>query len=466
MTKTAKIVIPSITIALAAALAGSISGTVAWYQYSTRANVAYLGTSGGTSGNLQMRIKGTDKWITRLTVSDIDTYLHNSGFATKLMPITAGAVDKDGALPSDFYVNPVAGRGPYAKWLKASTTNYVQIPLELRYVERDGVYTGVNGDGQKFDEQEVARDVYLSDLLIQEDRLNEEGKSDLSDAIRFHISSYQTEVKIDSETSEMVLDDNNQPIYVAKAGSSINRLISKNGGTTIVEGKLDLDGDGELDKGYVGGDDKYGDFGRDDLVDIIYGKNFPYTMPDPEDPEADPIPTPALKQTAYHARKNNFDLVNKENASYYDAENVEQVEEEDIYPAVVKSNTANLDLEKLSYTPRPIVDENDPEAEPIQQAPVSKKIGTTIENDPNPVVLDDGDEETEDISFHVNNYLNIVITIWVEGWQKFDYELPENELLEENPAEEKISSIWNATYAFSSFDVGFEFGVDSDANTL
>ena len=38
-----KVIVPTLAIAIGAAIAGSISGTVAWYQYSTRVNVAYLG---------------------------------------------------------------------------------------------------------------------------------------------------------------------------------------------------------------------------------------------------------------------------------------------------------------------------------------------------------------------------------------------------------------------------------------
>ena len=37
------IIIPALMMAVGLGLVGSISGTVAWYQYSTRVNVAYLG---------------------------------------------------------------------------------------------------------------------------------------------------------------------------------------------------------------------------------------------------------------------------------------------------------------------------------------------------------------------------------------------------------------------------------------
>ena len=51
-----KIVVSALAIAMGAALAGSISGSVAWYQYSTKAAVQFTGTSIGTEGRLQVKL--------------------------------------------------------------------------------------------------------------------------------------------------------------------------------------------------------------------------------------------------------------------------------------------------------------------------------------------------------------------------------------------------------------------------
>ncbi len=51
---TKKLVVSSLAVAMGAALVGSISGTVAWYQYSTRVTAQLSGTSAGTSRNLQI----------------------------------------------------------------------------------------------------------------------------------------------------------------------------------------------------------------------------------------------------------------------------------------------------------------------------------------------------------------------------------------------------------------------------
>ena len=70
-----RIIIPAMSLLVGAALAGSVSSTIAWYQYSTRANVAYLGTSAGTSGNLKIRIRGQNDWGTRLEIDDVNAYI-------------------------------------------------------------------------------------------------------------------------------------------------------------------------------------------------------------------------------------------------------------------------------------------------------------------------------------------------------------------------------------------------------
>lgn len=223
-----RIIVPALTLLASLTLAGSISGTIAWYQYSTRASGAFKAISGGTTGNLQLRLNGGE-WLTRLTINDVANYLSANDLGQEVKPITSGNMDKDDALPANFYRNPIAGKGEYSKWEKADETNYVSLPLELRFVEND---------------KNIAKDVYLSDLYIAADASNGTEKKDLSDAIRFHISS-------------------------GEGTNQINRLISKKGETIATEGALDLDGDGKNDQAYSG--NKYGFDDGDQLTDIVYG---------------------------------------------------------------------------------------------------------------------------------------------------------------------------------------------------
>ena len=249
-----KIIIPALTLLVGSALAGSVSSTIAWYQYSTRTTAAYIGTSAGTSGNLKMRIRDyaghtgfANDWdTTNIAYNDVATYLGEK----IIEPITTGAMGKDDALPQEnsaplFYANPVAGFGPLDQWNKAKAANYVVLPLELRFISSNGTAT-----------EDLAKNVYLTDLLIQEDyRDTANSKKDLSSAIRVHVSAYQSN----------------------DAAHAKNFLISKDGGSIKVVDKLDLDGKPGYDKDYSGDTTgaEYG-FGSDPAsvgTDILYGAN-------------------------------------------------------------------------------------------------------------------------------------------------------------------------------------------------
>lgn len=412
-----RIVIPTLSICLGAAIVGSISGTVAWYQYSTRVSAAYLGTSAGTSGNLKLRIKGSntatdDKWSTSLTHTDIgnyiDAYLEEKNLKQDIMPITSGNMTEDAAIktynaaadpdndPVDmkplFYKNPVRSYTesvPYDgdAWIKADESMYVQIPLELCYVEYDGKPTSSTNSEDK---EYLAKDVYISDLLIQEDYQNKANGNDfvdLSSAVRVHISSSYKE-KVEDQ-------------LVAKTN---NKLISKNGGTILTEGYLDLDGDGKTDTVTVGTDSgaAYG-FGGDTVdknVTYGYGTQKAYKA--------------AVGDTIDGSYKNlTGETVN-----------------EKVYPAVAKSLTNSV-----------VLDENDLTFNKGDVA-TSKSIGKTIG-----YKADDANYEQE--------YLEVVLTIWLEGWQTLPAPTPDDE--------NAVSSIWSkGDFIGSMFDVGIQFAVQAE----
>ena len=344
-----KIIIPAATLLIGLALAGSATSTIAWYQYSTRTNVAYLGTSAGTSGNLQVKIRdyngiGGD-WGTRLEYSDVDTYLSSK----KIAPVTTGAMAKDAALPVDdqqalkFYSNPVAGFGPLSQWKRATAANYVVLPLSLRYVERDGVKEN------SVDDKNIAKDVYLSDLLIQNDYSNAASeKRDLSSAIRVHLSVYQGTDKANAK----------------------NFLISNVGGETETVSELDLDGTPGADKDYsqegAPAGAEYGFGGEYNAPTIKYG----------EVPGAT-----STKQVSYA--------------------------KDDVVVSGAKTNAS-------------FASDN------------TKKLGSTVAGS--------------------DSYLNIDVTIWVEGWQK----------LPKSSTDETLDAIWSADFIGSKFDVGMQFAVQAE----
>ena len=69
-----KISISALAICTTASIVGAITGTVAWFQYSTRAQVAYTGTTVHCSQNLRISLDG-NTWKTELQSSDTQNYL-------------------------------------------------------------------------------------------------------------------------------------------------------------------------------------------------------------------------------------------------------------------------------------------------------------------------------------------------------------------------------------------------------
>ena len=233
--KKKSIIIPAFALLIGASLAGSISGTVAWYQYSTRVQTAYVGVSGGKSGNLQISLDNGSTWHSRLTYTDIDNYLQTNAIGQKLIPVTSGDMGKDDELPTKLYSNPIVGRAAYDDWEQAVANNYVSIPLRVRYVER-------TKDGNQ---DYLAKKLYLSDITIQKDtaiNVQNADQLNISEAVRVHVDC-----------------------------GGLRHLISLNGGETLTNGKLDLDADTHADKAYDGSDKRYG-FDGGTLEEITYGE--------------------------------------------------------------------------------------------------------------------------------------------------------------------------------------------------
>ena len=374
-----KIIIPAFALLIGVGLAGSITGTAAWYQYSTKVNGAYVGASGGASGNLNMRIRQdgqgvNDGWTTFISKETMKSYLEGKGFAKNILPVTPGNLTKDSdlSLGADgnpvMYANPIAGRAAYENWKKASKQNYIVIPLQLRYVERDGVKE--NG----VDEKNLAKEVFLSDLVLEQPNADASAHNDISEALRFHISAYDSS---------------------AASPTKLSRLISKKGGTTVTNGKLDLDGDGNPDVARAS--DKYG---FDEVVDV-----------------ATPINYGNGQQVSYIAEPASAPISGRE---YYNEQNVATADG-DVYSMIPESREGkigdDLDDDSLEY-----------------DTGASKSIGSTFE----------GDEK----------FLNVDITIWVEGWQKF-------KAIDD---EDAYSSIWNKKYIDAAFNIGFEFAINAEAD--
>lgn len=221
-----KLITSAMLTLIGASMVGSVAGTVAWYQYSTRASAAYVGTSTKCSEKLQVVVgteaeaatKNDTEWQTALSHSDILDYIanqdgQNNTTAGQVTPVTAGNQKRDAAL-NTLKAHPVYNYPAYSAWQNAAVTDYVTFPLTFRVVDVDGA-----SDTSKLAQD---MDLYLQDLLIQADKNNPTAKGDISDAIRVHFATTET-----------------TPKYW---------LFSNKGETIDTCGELDLDGDGKDDE--------------------------------------------------------------------------------------------------------------------------------------------------------------------------------------------------------------------------
>lgn len=213
-----KIIIPVAAIAMGVALVGSISSTLAWYQYSTKAQAAYIGTSVGQSENLEIQRKD-EHWVTNLTSSEVEKLAGADVKAKNIIPVTPrivgdGNLGKDAALSATTFENSIeTGVAGYGDQRGDVETNYVQFTLKIHYKQLDS------------QPSYKAKKLKLADLTIMENASAASENGDLYKAVRVHFS----------------------------AGES-NRLYANNGVstdetiTTVTHGNLDTDNNGDFDK--------------------------------------------------------------------------------------------------------------------------------------------------------------------------------------------------------------------------
>ena len=228
MKKPNKIVLSSLIALVGFTVASSVTSSVAWFQYATRASVAYTGTSAHCSKLLNISVDGGTNWGTDIRSDSLPT--------AKFAPITTGEQDKDSALPtqtvvteyeedgvtpkttvtkSRFYASPDYRQGLYSNWLIAEDDNYLQFEVLIKLADVDENY---GTSSQKY----LANDVYLTDLTIQNT-----GSNDLAESVRVHFAS-------------TYYDNNGDEQHK-------NFLFAKTVTSTEVGGLLDVNDDGKQD---------------------------------------------------------------------------------------------------------------------------------------------------------------------------------------------------------------------------
>ena len=244
-----------------AAFVGSISGSLAWWAYSTRASVSYQGTSVTTSEQLQIGLKldatsdNIDTVISSLTTLGLveDTELANTNyryiFANAGSGLTATVIktylEKEGLYATD-ELAPVTTRtytegsdlhlyesliqGDALNNTTADKSKYVHIPFVFRIIKLNAVSTD--------DKYAGGRKIYLSKAIAEAS--NDNPSSKIQNAIRVHFNN--------GTASEQ---------FILNAGDTTTTDASQM--YTNVAGCLDLDGDGYYDNN-GGTEIMYGDY--------------------------------------------------------------------------------------------------------------------------------------------------------------------------------------------------------------
>ena len=165
-----KLVVTSLSTVLGLGIVGSITGTVAWYQYSTRATTSIMAVTSGEAGVLKIKEHNQTSYTkTDLVTND----LKGSNTGATLYPVTFGGFAKNAALPSAAYVNPEAGEKKInlSTNVAGSDKEYIQFSVDLAAVKADGT--------------RAALPVYISDLVLED---ADTGSTSVTPALRMHIA--------------------------------------------------------------------------------------------------------------------------------------------------------------------------------------------------------------------------------------------------------------------------------------
>jgi len=198
------VLVSSLSLLAGLTAIGSVTGTLAWYQYSTLASASYIFTTAKTSELLQVRV-GEGDWKSSLATTDFTTYLAGS-YGTAIAPVTTGDTQARDAELVTLKSNPRYQVTDPANWGDAAHSSFVTFPLSFR------VLAGGNSSTELFSQ---SVDLYLSDITFRD---------------------------VDSTGLESALR-----VHFANATNTKYMLVSEKGGVTTTNGALDLNGDGVND---------------------------------------------------------------------------------------------------------------------------------------------------------------------------------------------------------------------------
>ena len=214
-----KIVVSVLALAMGAGLAGSISGSVAWYQYSTRTSAAFTGTTAGTSRNLQIALKTSNEQTTSADFTwDQHLNLGYANFRPASVYGTAGSLN--------FVDHPVYKTAVLPAAVEDANANGV-FKKEFTFVFKcdDTTSTGT---------AQVEKQVFLTQLnIVDKSETTESPARDITPAVRVEIDGANDFIiaataGTTTTSGELDLNKNNQP---DKDGYDTKDVYNKDGGT-------------------------------------------------------------------------------------------------------------------------------------------------------------------------------------------------------------------------------------------
>lgn len=229
------IIIPALMMAVGLGLVGSISGTVAWYQYSTRVTTSYIGASAKCTESLQISLTGEDNaYVSELKTADIKAAATENCNGEAFQPVTSAAAHAtavvSGAQSYAYKGHPMYQNFEYSTWQDAPVNSYLQYDLYFRVLDVDGAEAG--------QEAYIAKKLYFEDFVINFTGNAGASETAFKDALRFQFD------QINGSASSILLSNT--------ARSSMK-----------LGGKLDLNGDGNFDKTHA--------YEWQDATETVYG---------------------------------------------------------------------------------------------------------------------------------------------------------------------------------------------------
>ena len=221
-----KLTVVSLSTVLGLGLVGSITGAIAWFQYSTRTTTSIVGTATGNGGNLQISTKGTN-WARDLHSTEL---MPASGF-TGFKPITFGGFDWSGdsnALPEKAYMSPNAGEADMTKWQEATKgVDYIQYTVYLQSLK-------LNNSTHQYEKNDDK--IYLTNITLEDVNDTTRENESIINSLRIHVLV---------ENAQKVGDAAETTSFIKQDVISVEDFATTGLATS---GNLDLDGDGAADK--------------------------------------------------------------------------------------------------------------------------------------------------------------------------------------------------------------------------